>query len=65
MSEMDLSAAPGNAYGSTWSFQRIAITHDDLAGPAALSTPPRSPGDVRLQWYFEEHHRRPAQELGA
>ena len=51
MSEMDLPRRL-DRYGSTWSFQRIAITHDDLAGLPHFDTATKS-GDVRLEWYLE------------
>lgn len=51
MSEMDLPRRL-ERYGSTWSFQRIAITHDDLAGLPHFDTATKS-GDVRLQWYLK------------
>ena len=51
MSEMDLPRRL-ERYGSLWSFERIAIVHDDLAGLPHFDTATKS-GDVRLKWYLE------------
>ena len=51
MSEVDLPRRLGR-YGSQWSFQRIAIVHDDLANLPHFDTATKS-GDARLKWYLE------------
>ncbi|MDP1650391.1 MAG: hypothetical protein Q8M01_19620 [Rubrivivax sp.] len=51
MSEVDLPRRLAR-YGSMWSFRRIAITHDDLAGLPHFDTASKS-GDVRFKWYLE------------
>lgn len=50
MSEVDLPRRL-ERYGSLWSFERIAMSHDDLAGLPHFDTATKS-GDVRLQWYL-------------
>lgn len=51
MSEVDLPRRL-ERYGSLWSFERIALTHDDLAGLPHFDTASKS-GDVRLKWYLQ------------
>jgi hypothetical protein len=51
MSEVDLPRRLAR-YGSQWSFKRVAIICDDLAGLPHFDTATKS-GDVRLKWYLE------------
>jgi hypothetical protein len=51
MSEVDLPRRL-DRYGSLWTFERIAIVHDDLDDLPHFDTATKA-GDVRLQWYLE------------